>query len=152
MKSRVLIFATLMLGIAWLLSACGGSTTAEEVAVSGITVKDVVFAEMLDENYQAVNPKTVFGTTDTIYVSVVIEGRPKQGTLEGNFYYGDQLISGASLDFADVNEGVIFSIGENTYAGLWLQPSESWPVGNEYYFELIINGQKVGDFPYEVVQ
>lgn len=152
MKKSILRFVTTLMGLTLLLSACGGTSTTSEVEVSGITIKDVVFAEMLDENYQAVNPKTVFGTTDTIYVSVVIDGRPKQGTLEGNFYYADQFISGATLDFADVNEGVIFSIGENTYAGLWLQPSQPWPAGNEYYFELIINGEKVGDFPYGVAE
>ena len=42
------------------LTACGGGANVKP------TVKSVTFAEKLDENYRAVNPKTQFKPTDTI--------------------------------------------------------------------------------------
>jgi len=138
-----MISAALLVLLAF--SACGTKATT-------ITVKSVTLAENLNENYQPVNPKTQFLSTDTIYVSVDVAGRPKVGTLNGKFYYGDQLISEASLDFASVNQGVIMSVGEDTFAGFNLAPSQPWPVDTGYRFELFVNGTKFGDYPYQVVQ
>ncbi len=146
MKSLVLVCAALTVMLA--VSACGGAKTADNT----VTVKSVTLAENLNENYQAVNPKTQFYPTDTIYVSVVVAGRPKVGTLNGKFYYGDQLISEATLDFASVNQGVVVSLGEDTFAGFNLSPSQPWPVDTGYRFELSVNGTKFGDYPYQVIQ
>ena len=147
MKKRILIMISAALLVLLALSACG--TKAADTVV---TVKSVTLAENLNENYQPVNPKTQFLSTDTIYVSVDVAGRPKVGTLNGKFYYGDQLISEASLDFATVNQGVIMSVGEDTFAGFNLAPSQPWPVDTGYRFELFVNGAKFGDYPYQVVQ
>jgi hypothetical protein len=146
MKKNTLLWLCTILVTVLLLTACGGGTTK-----SG-EVKSVTIAESLNASYQAVNPKTQFKSTDTIYVSVDVSGRPTSGTLNGKFYYGDQLISEATLDFSTVNQGVIFSIGEDTYAGLHLTPSQPWPVGTGYHFDLYINGTKIGNYPYEVIQ
>ena len=147
MKKRTLIMISAALLVLLALSAC--STKAADTVV---TVKSVTLAENLNENYQPVNPKTQFLSTDTIYVSVDVAGRPKVGTLNGKFYYGDQLISEAALDFATVNQGVIMSVGEDTFAGFNLAPSQPWPVDTGYRFELFVNGAKFGDYPYQVVQ
>jgi hypothetical protein len=138
----VLLIAVLM------LTACGGGAAKSTV----VTVKSVALAENLNSSYQAVNPKTQFKATDTIYVSVDISGRPTTGTLNGKFFFGDQLISEATLDFATVNQGVIFSIGEDTFAGFHLVPSQPWPVGTGYHFDLSLNGTKTGSYPYAVIQ
>jgi uncharacterized protein YpuA (DUF1002 family) len=148
MKTKYLVLVCAVLIAILALSACGGTKAADNT----ITVKSVTLAENLNENYQAVNPKTQFLPTDTIYVSVDVAGRPKVGTLNGKFYYGDQLISEATLDFATVNQGVIISIGEDTFAGFNLAPSQPWPVDTGYRFELSVNGAKFGDYPYQVVQ
>jgi hypothetical protein len=71
-----------MLAIALLLTACGGAKTAP----IAITIKSVTFAESLNTSFQAVNPKTQFKTTDTIYASVDVSGRPTTGLLNGKFY------------------------------------------------------------------
>ena len=147
MKKRTLILVGAALFVLLALSACG-----TKAADSVVTVKSVTLAENLNENYQPVNPKTQFLSTDTIFVSVDVAGRPKVGTLNGKFYYGDQLISEASLDFASVNQGVVMSLGEDTFAGFNLAPSTPWPVDTGYRFELFVNGVKFGDYPYQVVQ
>jgi hypothetical protein len=133
------------------LAACGGGAAVAPTAVP-ISIKSVTFAGSLNENFQPVNPKTQFKPTDTIYVSVDVAGAPKTGTLTGKFFFGDQLISEATLDFSSVNKGLIFSVGQDTFAGFNLAPSQPWPVGTGYHLELDINGSKFGDYPYEVIQ
>lgn len=128
-----------------MLSAC--SPTAKAV-----TVKSVTFAQELNANYKPVNPTTQFYPADTIFVSVNLAGVPKTGSINGKFYYGDQLISEASLDFASVAQGVIFSTGQDTFVGFNLTPSEPWPVDTGYRFELTLNGTKIGDYAYQVIQ
>ncbi|NMC28636.1 MAG: hypothetical protein GYA45_01020 [Pelolinea sp.] len=146
MKARrtILLVCTILSII--LLAACGGKK--EE----GITVENVTLAKNLDENYQPVDPTTQFGPTDIIYVSVEVKGRPETGIITGKFYYGDQYISEASVDLSSVNEGVIVSIGENTYIGFNLTPSTSWPVDSGYSFKLYIDNVEFGTYAYEVVQ
>ena len=99
----------------------------------------MTFAESLDENYQAVNPKTQFKTTDTIYVSVAVAGRPTTGTLNGKFFYGNQLIWEGIFDFSTINKGVILSIEEDTFVGLHVTLTQPWPVDTGYRFELTIS-------------
>ena len=129
------------------LTACGGAA-----AVVKPSVKSVTFAEKLDENYKAVNPKTQFKPTDVVYASVDITGRPKTGILTAKFYYGDQLITDATVDFSSVNSGVLFSIGEDTFAGFTLTGTQAWPVSKDYRMDLFLDDAKVGSYPYEVIQ
>ncbi len=146
MKKNILIMFNAAMVIVLALTACGGGVEVKP------SVKSVTFAEKLNENYQAVNSKTQFKPTDIIYVSVDIAGRPKTGILNGKFYYGDQLITEATLDFSTVNSGVLFSIGEDTFAGFSLSPTQNWPVSKDYRFELYLDNVKVGSYPFEVVQ
>jgi hypothetical protein len=149
MKKKILFLICSVLVATLVMSACGKTTAATD---NIITIKSVTLAGNLDENFQPVNPSTQFQPTDTIYVSVDVAGTPKTGTLNGKFYYGDQLISEAALDFSSVNQGIIISIGEDTFAGFNLAPSQPWPVDTGYRFELTVNGSKVGDYPYQVIQ
>jgi len=149
-KLWISIFALSLLIVS--ISACTKPVATGGSSISQIVVKSVTLAENLNENYQAVNPKTQFNPTDTIYVSVNVSGKPSTGVLNGKFFLADQLISEATLDFSTVSQGLVFSIGEDTYVGFNLAPSQPWPVDTNYRFELYINESKVGDYPFEVVQ
>ena len=140
----ILISAAVIIILA--LTACGGGSTAAP------TIKSVNFAEKLNENYQAVNPKTQFKPTDVIYASVDIAGRPKTGVLNAKFYFGDQFIAEGTLDLSSANSGVLFSIGQETFAGFWITPTQPWPVSKDYRMELYLDKVKVGSYPYEVIQ
>jgi hypothetical protein len=72
--------------------------------------------------------------------------------LNGKFYLDNQLISEAALDLSTVSQGVFISVGEDTFAGFSLMPSEPWPVSSGYRFELFVNGSKFGEYPYTVIQ
>ena len=145
MKNKKLVLFSILVIAILALTAC-------KAPVAEVAVKSVTFAENLDANYQPVNPTTQFYTTDTIYVSVKLAGNPKSGSINGKFYYGDQLISEAGLDFGNLTQGTIYSSGAETFVGFNLSPSEPWPVDTDYRFELILNGVKVGDYAYQVVQ
>ena len=147
MKKNLLVLVSAAVIFILALTACGGGTTATTPSI-----KSVTFAEKLNENYQAVNPKTQFKPTDVVYASVDIAGRPKTGILNAKFYFGDQFISEGTLDLSSANSGVLFSIGEDTFAGFWITPTSSWPVSKDYRMDLFLDGSKVGSYPYEVIQ
>ena len=146
MKRNILIMLSAAMVIVLAISACGGGADGKP------SVKSVTFAEQLDENHQAVNPKTQFKPVDTIYISVAIAGRPKTGTINAKFFYGDELITEVTADFSSVNSGVLFSIGEDTFAGFSLSYPQPWPVSKDYRLELFLNNVKAGSYPYEVIQ
>lgn len=153
MKKNTLGIIGAMLVAILAVTAC--STIAGVLSPSSttsISVKSVTLAGGLDANYQAVSPKTQFRSTDTIYVSVDVTGRPTTGTLNGKFYYGDQLISEATLDFSNVNQGVIVSFGGDTFVAFTLTQSQPNPVNTGYHFDLYANGTKIGSYPYQITQ
>ena len=152
MKNNSLLLICAMMIAILAVTACSTIAGVLSPTTTGITVNSVTLAGGLDANYQAVNPKTQFLSTDTIYASVDVAGRPTTGTLNGKFYYGDQLISEATLDFSTVNQGVIASIGQDTFAKFNLTPSQPWPVDTGYRFELTVNSTKIGDYAYSVIQ
>jgi hypothetical protein len=146
MRKNILVMLSASLIFVLALTACGGAADTKP------TVKGVSFAEKLNESYQAVNPKTQFKPTDVIYVSVDIAGRPKTGIVNAKFYFGDQFIAEGTLDLSSSNSGVLFSIGEDTYAGFWITPTQPWPVSKDYRMELYLDSVKVGSYPYEVIE
>lgn len=152
MKKKTRVWVIALLFVTLMASACAKPAATTTVTGNEIVIRGVTLAEDLNENFQAINPSTQFYPTDTIFVSVNIAGRPNTGILTGKFYTDEQLISEATLDLSTVSQGVIFSVGEDTYAGFNLIPSEPWPVGTGYHFELLVNGSRYGDYPYMVIQ
>lgn len=56
------------------------------------------------------------------------------------------------IDIAEVNSGVLFSVGEDTYVGFTLSHDDPFPVSDEFFLEVLINGEKLGDFSFSVVE
>lgn len=144
MKKNIVFSVCVVLLISVVMVACSSA--------SATSVKSVTFAQSLNEQFQAVNPTTQFYSTDTINVSVDLTGRPTSGTLTGKYFYGTQLISEATLDFSKADQNLMYTIGNDTYVGFHLVPSQPWPVNSDYHFELSLNGKKVGDYPFAVIQ
>jgi hypothetical protein len=142
-KAAVLICAALV-GIL-VMTACGSTSTA--VVVNGVRL-----AKNLDANYQVIDPTTQFFSTDTIKVSVALSGSPSKGVINGKFFYGEQSISEVSLDLAQVNLGNVVRYGGNSYVAFNLAPSQPWPLASNYRFELYVDGKKIGDYTYAVIQ
>ncbi|MBN1918393.1 MAG: hypothetical protein JW889_10815 [Verrucomicrobia bacterium] len=133
----------LALGLSLALASCGGSSKFE--------VADVTFCHGLTENMEAEQPGDTFRPDETVYLSVTLKGRPKQGTVSAKFYYGDEFIAEASVDLGDVNSGVLFSVGESTFVGYTLTHENPFPIGDEYRAELFHDDEPIGKYPFRVM-
>jgi hypothetical protein len=171
-KEKVLVnrqYLKLLLVILMLLLpalACGGGeeaaptlapeTKAPETATpepsAGIQVLEATFAHGLSEEMRPLNPGADFAPDETIYLSIKVKGRPKEGVVTARFYWKDQFIAEANVDLADVNSGVIFSVGENTYLGYTLSHEKPCPVGEDYHAEVFYGDQPLGTYPFRVVE
>ena len=148
-----------VLATALLIAACGkeaeiGDSDAVNIAenaVDGIDIAEVEFAKELAEDMSPVDITNQFEPTDTINISIQISGRPKEGIIAARFFYGDQLITETSVDLADTNSGVIFSIGQDTFVGFNLTYDDAFPISPYYYVELYVDDQFVDDYEYQII-
>jgi hypothetical protein len=171
-KRFLLCWVTLLLLLG--LTGCGGSATPTPVVVvatpepqpqvatvvvtppppesaGGIQVVEATFAHGLSEQMEAVDPGTDFGPEETIYLSVRIKGRPKEGLITARFYWHENLIAEADVDLADANSGLLFSIGEDTFAGYTLTHEQAFPQSDQYRAEVFYGDQALGSYPFRVV-
>ena len=118
---------------------------------AGIQVLRATFAHGLDEEMRPKDPGANFHPDETVYLSLEIKGRPKKGIVTARFYWHDQFIAKADVDLSSVNSGVLFSVGENTYAGYTLTHKKSLPISNSYHATVLYNDQHLGDYPFHVV-
>jgi len=118
---------------------------------TGIEVLEATFAHGLSEQMEPVDPGASFAPDETVYLSVKVRGRPKAGQVTAHFYWGDVSIAEASVDLADANSGLLFSIGENTYAGYTLTHTDPLPLSDNYRADLFYDGVPLGSTPFRVV-
>ncbi len=118
---------------------------------AGVEILEATFAHGLTEDMQPVNPGAEFAPDETVYLSLRIKGRPKEGLVTAHFYWHDSPIAEASVDLADVNSGLLFSIGEDTFAGYTLTHEEPFPLSDQYRAELFYNDQPLGSVFFSVV-
>jgi hypothetical protein len=118
---------------------------------TGIELLEAIFAHGLTEEMQPVDPGADFGPDETVYLSLQIKGRPKEGLVTARFYWHDSFIAEAGVDLADVNSGLLFSIGEDTYAGYTLTHEQPFPLSDQYRAEVFFNDQPLGTYPFQVV-
>lgn len=146
-ESTMRLFMSLFVfSIAAMTVGCSDSTST-----TAFTLKKVEFAKKLGSQMEAVDPGNEFQADETIYLSAVIKGRPKGGEITCKFYYRDQFITEATFDLADVNSGVIFSIGETTNVGFNLTHEDPFPLSKNFRAELFYDDEKLGDYPFHIV-
>lgn len=71
--------------------------------------RKVTFAKKLGKQAE---PGSKYEPTSTVYLSTEIKGRPKSGKAKCKYYWKDEFTSEATVDLADVNAGVLLSVGE----------------------------------------
>jgi hypothetical protein len=118
---------------------------------TGVELLEATFAHGLSEEMQPVDPGADFSPDETVYLSLQIKGRPKEGLVTARFYWHDSLIAEAGVDLADVNSGLLFSIGEDTYAGYTLTHEQPFPLSDQYRAEVFYNDQPLGTYPFRVI-
>lgn len=129
----------------------GGSGGQDAQPPAPVQLLEVTFAHGLSEEMQPVNPGTDFAPDETVYLSLKIKGRPEQGVVTARFYWRDSFITEAGINLADVNSGLLFSFGEDTYAGYTLTHDDPFPLSDKYRAEVFYNDQLLGTYPFRVV-
>jgi hypothetical protein len=155
------------------LTACGASETPTPIVIvvtppppgaeatteveqpvaseAGIEILEATFAHGLTDEMQPVDPGADFEPGETIHLSLRIKGRPVEGVVTSRFYWDDAFIAEADVDLADANSGLIFSIGEDTYAGYTLTPDAAFPVGEGYRADVFYDGGLLDTYSFRVV-
>jgi hypothetical protein len=132
-----------VVGLLAVAASCGGGDSFE---ITGAT-----FTHGLTAEQQAADPGSEFAPSETVCLSLTLKGRPKSGTVTAKFYYHDAMIAEAGVDLADVNSGVIVSVGESTYVGYTLTHDEPFPIGTSYRADVYYGGTKQGTYPFSIV-
>lgn len=141
MKTRFLSLLVLGLNLAFPFVS---TQAADDLLVKA------TFCHGLEENQSPKDKAEFFMPEQPIFLSIELKGRPKSGAVAAKFLFRDSLIADASVDVAKVNEGVIFSIGQNTFVGFDVTHQEPLPVGNCYTAEVTFDGKPLGTFPFRV--
>lgn len=122
-------------------------------AAAGVEVLETTFARDIDEDGQPINPCDDFTPDEKVHFSLALKGRPKEGTVTGRFYRGDEFLGEADVDLSDLNSGVIFSIGENSYLHFWMNASPDDPsiISENYRIDVSYEDQSIGSYSFRVV-
>lgn len=113
--------------------------------------RKTTFAKELGKQSEPVEPGSQYEPTSTVYLSSEIEGRPRSGKAKCKFYWKEEFIAEATVDLADVNEGVLLSIGEVTRVGFKLGHEQPLPISKRYRAELFFNDRAMGTYPFQVI-
>ncbi len=113
-------------------------------------LKSATYCRTLSENQSAKDKAETFNADEKICLSIELKGRPKSGIAAAKFFFRDQLIAEAKVDVAEVNKGVVFSLGQNTFVGFSLSPKTPLPVGAVYHTDVTFEDAALGTFPFEI--
>lgn len=118
---------------------------------AGIEILEATMAHGLTDDMQPLDPGADFAPDETVYLSLKIKGRPEEGAVSAQFYWREDLIAGATVDLADTNSGLLFSIGEDTYVGYTLTHDQAFPLSDRYRAEVFYDDQPLASYPFRVV-
>ena len=122
------------------LVACAAPRTSSPVSASGIKVRDIEIGRAIGADKAVTAPAGAFGPTDTIYTSVVTEGKAPTATLAARWTYRGALLEETEQRIAP-NGTVISEFHVFNPAG--------WSPG-EYRVEILLDGRAVGDRTFRV--
>jgi hypothetical protein len=134
------------------LAGVGSTSVAEAASAKGITIKKATFAREVTDEYEAKGVTTEFQTSESVFLLVQIKGRPKKGKVSATWSFRGKSVATADIDLADVSKGVLFSIGQDTYATFNLTPGPAGlVVGNSYSTTIKFDGAVIDTYKFAVV-
>jgi hypothetical protein len=117
-----------------------------------VKITEATFTHGVDEKGNPKEPGDEFAQNEKIFLHLKFMGRPAEGTIKARFLWRDQLIGETSIDFADVNEGIIFSFGQYTYANFHMDMKIPPPIGEGYRAEVFYNDEPLGSYEFKIKQ
>lgn len=123
---------------------------ASSLPAAAAVLKSATYCRALEENQAPKDKTDSFSPDEKVCLSIELKGRPKSGVVAAKFIYRGHEITETKLDVAEVNKGVIFSFGQNTFVGFTLKPTSPMPVGTGYQTDVTFDGAPLGSFPWSV--
>jgi len=154
-----------ILAIAFVLGGCclvpapdddsDDTPTAEPTPATGgsdISIESVIFARELDEQWQPVGGAVTEFRADesTVHTRVTIDGRPSSGVVRMRWMWRELQIAEADIDLADVNGGLLFSFGQDTYIKGFMTTPQLY-IGSGHRLLLMQGETELGSYPFRVV-
>jgi hypothetical protein len=115
--------------------ACSAPRTATAVPESGLKVRDIAIGRAVGPDKAVTGPTAAFAPMDTIYTSVVTDGKAKTATLTARWTFRGALLEETEQRIAPSGT-VISEFHVFNPAG--------WSPG-EYRVEILLDGRPVGD-------
>jgi len=124
-----------------------------EATTEAFTIDEVVFARGVSEQFELEGgPVTQFRANETVvHARVTIDGRPSSGHITMRWMWHEQQIAEASVDLSDVNGGLLFSVGQNTYVRGTLTLERLLYIGDGYHLVIVADGEELGNWSFEVL-
>jgi hypothetical protein len=108
-------------------------------------------AKGINDEGRPVNLTSNFLSNETIYLSVVIKGRPTSGLVGFTFRYRDQQLVQSTVDVSPINKGTIFSFGQDTYTWSSLIQKQPFALSTNYFADVTYNGEKLRTLSFSIV-
>ena len=122
------------------LVACSAPRTADPAPASGLEVRGIELGRAIGPDKAVTAPAGAFAPSDTVYTSVVTEGKAKTATLAARWTYQGALLEETEQRIAPSGT-VISEFHVFNPAG--------WSPG-EYRVEILLDGRAVGDRTFRV--
>jgi hypothetical protein len=122
------------------LLACSAPRAETPVSASGLKVRDIEIGRAIGPDKAVIAHASAFGPTDTVYTSIVTEGKAPTATLAARWTYRGALLEETEQRIAP-NGKVISEFHVFNPAG--------WSPG-EYRVEILLDGRAVGDRTFRV--
>jgi hypothetical protein len=122
------------------LLACSAPRTETPVSASGLKVRNIEIGRAIGPDKAVLAHASAFGPNDTVYTSIVTEGKAPSATLAARWTYRGALLEETEQRIAP-NGKVISEFHVFNPAG--------WSPG-EYRVEILLDGRAVGDRTFRV--
>ncbi|TWT91309.1 serine protease [Stieleria varia] len=123
---------------------------AQDSVVQDIEVARAEFGKSISDADQVSETGTRFAPTDTVYLKVSLNSRPKTGVLSCKFYLDKQEITVASADLSRLDATGVAK-DANAYGVFSLHPTAPFPISDQYRAEIFYDEKKLGTYPFQII-
>ena len=137
---------------ALVLCAFGTFSVPNAAQAKGTKVVKSTFAKEVTKDFKAKQPGSKFLGTETVFLLLEFSGRPKKGVVDAVFNFRGAEIGRTNVNFATVNDGLLFSFGENTFVKFFFKPDPKNPLPlGSFTVDVSVDKVKVGSYPFTIV-
>lgn len=134
-----------------MLCGFGALAAPTATAAKGPKVVKATFAKDVTKDFKAKQPGSTFVGNETVFLLLEFSGRPKKGVVESVFTFRGLDIGRTNVNFATVNDGLLFSFGANTFVKFFFKPDPKNPLPiGQYAVDVTVDKVEVGSYPFSI--